>query len=254
MISVLARSRSGHDEAPAGRLEARPLYSQVRDLLVRQIIEGQWKPGSYLPSEPQLAAEFGVSIGTIRKATEDLASQGLLERQPGRGTRVSAHSSANSRFRFLRFVHPDGRPLEPVARLIARSMGKPTPQDRLHLALAPRDSVVVLTRTRSERGVPLIFERIALPAGPFRKLKLRKGEDMTEEVYVLYQEQCGVTIVGTRDQVSLGFATVPMAQHLAVAVGAPMLAVRRVAFALDGRRAEYRESWTAALAYETDLD
>ena len=52
----------------------RPLYRQVYDLLVRRIAEGAWRPAEALPSEQALAAELGVSQGTVRKALDALAS------------------------------------------------------------------------------------------------------------------------------------------------------------------------------------
>src|SRR3546814_4534762 len=60
--------------------EARPLYAQVRTLLLQRLIEGVWKPGTALPSEMQLAQELGVSQGTVRKALDDLAAENLVIR------------------------------------------------------------------------------------------------------------------------------------------------------------------------------
>ena len=54
-------------ESPLGY---RPLYRQVRALLVRRLAEGVWQPGQLLPSEGQLAAELGVSQGTVREALD----------------------------------------------------------------------------------------------------------------------------------------------------------------------------------------
>jgi len=241
-------------EKAGPRLELRPLYMQARDLLVQRIIDGVWTPGSYLPSEMQLAGELGVSVGTIRKATEDLADQGLLERQHGRGTRVVAHSNASSRFRFLRFVHPDGRPLNPTACLIERSVQKASTDDQEHLGLAAREQALVLVRTRTEAGIALIYERIALPAQMFEQLGIEVGQELQEEVYVLYQKRCGVTIVRTLDQVSVDVACAAAADHLGLTAATPLLKVRRIAFSLDGRRVEFRQSWTDALRYETKLD
>jgi GntR family transcriptional regulator len=246
----LVVSRGAADEP----LAARPLYQQARDLLVRRIIDGVWAPGRYLPSEQQLSREFGVSIGTLRKATQDLVDQGLLERLHGRGTRVVLHSSARSRFRFLRFVHPDGRAFQPVARVLRRTVKAATAEDRAHLALARGDRVVVLNRLRSEDGEAMVYERVALPADLFAALDLERGSDMTEEVYVRYQRQCGVTIVRTEDEVGLDVADAEKAEALGVPEGGALLRVSRIAYALDGRRAEYRESWTARLRYRTKLD
>jgi GntR family transcriptional regulator len=244
----------GHESPPDRPLAPRPLYQQARELLIRKIIDGVWGPGGYLPSEQQLSRELGVSIGTLRKATDDLVEQGLLERQHGRGTQVVAHSSARSRFRFLRFVHPDGRIFDPVARLLRRTVRAANSVERTHLALERGARVVCLHRLRSEAGEALVFERVALPADLFLSLELDASVELSEEVYVFYQQQCGVTIVRAEDQVALDAADAETAQALSLAEGAAVLRVRRVAYGLDGRRVEHRESWTAKLRYQVELD
>jgi len=198
-------------EVPAGPLASRPLYLQARDLMLRRIVDGIWKPGGYLPSEPQLATDLGVSIGTIRKAMEDLVGQGLLERQHGRGTQVVPHSSDRSRFRFLRFVHGDGRPFRPVAHVIAAGVTRADAQDRARLALGAGARVLVLLRTRSEDGVPMVYERIALPADRFAQLGLEAGREMLEEIYVLYQARCGQTVARARDEIATDRASAAIA-------------------------------------------
>ena len=58
-----------------------------------RIAKGQLKVGDRLPSESELAAEFGVARMTIHGALAGLARQGLLVRRPGAGTRVAAPRS-----------------------------------------------------------------------------------------------------------------------------------------------------------------
>ena len=50
----------------------RPLYLQVRDLLVARIVAGEWRPGGTLPNEVDLARELSVSPGTVRRALEEM--------------------------------------------------------------------------------------------------------------------------------------------------------------------------------------
>ncbi len=63
-----------------------PLYAQVKTLLVQRIGSGAWKPGEMLPSEFQLAAEYRVSQGTVRKALLSLEADRLIVRRQGKGT------------------------------------------------------------------------------------------------------------------------------------------------------------------------
>lgn len=69
---------------------ARPKYRQVADELRRRINAGAMPPGSALPSEPALIAEFGVSRTSIREALSLLRSEGLIYTEMGRATFVRA--------------------------------------------------------------------------------------------------------------------------------------------------------------------
>lgn len=68
-----------------------PLYARVRQTLLDRIEVGIWAEGDFLPTEPELCAEMGVSRITIRRAVKELCDEGLLIRQQGRGTVVARH-------------------------------------------------------------------------------------------------------------------------------------------------------------------
>ena len=73
----------------AAAFSYKPLYLQVRDSLVRRLINGTWQPGQLIPSEMDLAREVGVSQGTIRKALDVMTAESLLVRRQGRVTFVA---------------------------------------------------------------------------------------------------------------------------------------------------------------------
>ena len=83
-----------------------PLYRQIRELLLRGLQSGEWKPGEPIPSETELAARYRVSQGTVRKAIDELAAANLVVRRQGRGTFVASHREVRTQFRFLR-LRPD---------------------------------------------------------------------------------------------------------------------------------------------------
>lgn len=64
------------------------LYIQLKEILIERINEGIYPAGSFIPSESKLISEFGVSITTVRKTINELASTGLVEKIHGKGTRV----------------------------------------------------------------------------------------------------------------------------------------------------------------------
>jgi GntR family transcriptional regulator len=67
----------------------RPEYRQVADALRQAIQDGEFPPGSLLPSEPELAARYGVTRATVNRALSDLRTEGLIRPQRGKGTTVN---------------------------------------------------------------------------------------------------------------------------------------------------------------------
>jgi DNA-binding GntR family transcriptional regulator len=86
----------------------RPLYLQVRDELWDRIVKGTWGPGAALPNEFLLAQELKVSIGTVRKAVDELVAEKAVSRQQGRGTFVLDRKSNQFRRDFDRLRNADG--------------------------------------------------------------------------------------------------------------------------------------------------
>lgn len=66
-----------------------PLYAQVKQRLLDRIEAGELAEGAFLPPEPQLCEETGVSRITLRRAVKELCDEGILIRQQGRGTVVA---------------------------------------------------------------------------------------------------------------------------------------------------------------------
>ena len=85
-----------------------PLYREVRNQIVQAISAGEWRAGDALPTEKQLCLRFGVSMGTLRKAVDDLTLSGVLVRQQGRGTFVARHSEDRYLFSFFHLMPRSG--------------------------------------------------------------------------------------------------------------------------------------------------
>ncbi|QQZ10124.1 GntR family transcriptional regulator [Heyndrickxia vini] len=65
-----------------------PIYLQVKNILKERILSGEYRIGTYIPSQEQLEHEFNVSKITIRNAVEELVGEGYLEKRSGKGTKV----------------------------------------------------------------------------------------------------------------------------------------------------------------------
>lgn len=78
----------GVREADKEFVVGEPRYVVIAGYLMRKIAAGRWAVGELLPTEPELAAEYGVSRETLRRSLRRLEVAGLISRHPGTGTRV----------------------------------------------------------------------------------------------------------------------------------------------------------------------
>ncbi|HEY8383214.1 MAG TPA: GntR family transcriptional regulator [Microvirga sp.] len=229
----------------------RPLYKQVRDLLVKRIGDGVWLPGQVLPSEPEIASDLGVSQGTVRKALDEMTAENLVVRRQGRGTYVARHDDARILFQFFKLVADSGERKFPESRVLKVGLSHDA-EAAATLGLKPKDQILSFDRVRSLDGQPCIFEHICLPGSLFPGLAER---EIPNNLYELYATEFGVTIGRASEKLKAVAATPDVAAALATSEGMPLLRVDRKAFALDGRLVEWRVSLcrTENLHYWSDL-
>jgi GntR family transcriptional regulator len=66
-----------------------PLYMQAADYITGQIASGKLRVGTRLPSERDLADQWGIAYQTVRRAMRELRERGLVASVVGKGTFVT---------------------------------------------------------------------------------------------------------------------------------------------------------------------
>lgn len=248
----MERPRMAHGRAQQEKPGFRPLYAQVRDVLVKRIVDNVWQPGALLPSEFEIAGDLGVSQGTVRKALDELETEKFVVRRQGKGTYVARHDEARILFQFFKLVPDTGKSEYPDSRIIGVTVAPADKRAAAALDLAANARVVRIERVRTLAGRICIVERILLPRVLFPGIEKR---DLPNNLYELYRSDFRVTVVHASEKLKAVAATRRESRHLGVTAGAPLLAVDRTAFALDGRPVEWRVSLcrTDRLHYLSDL-
>jgi GntR family transcriptional regulator len=219
----------------------RPLYHQIKELLIKSLAALEWRPGETIPSELDLAARFGVSQGTVRKAIDALAADNLVVRRQGKGTFVATHTEEKaSMFRFLRIRRNDGHEEYPLSRLVDVRRGKASAEVARALELKPGDPVITLRRLLDYGGEPAVLDEIVVPAHLFKGLTHGKIERYRGSMYGLFEAQFGVRIVRAREKLTAVSAEPDRAKLLRVAPGTPLLAVDRVTYTFGDDPVEWR--------------
>jgi GntR family transcriptional regulator len=222
-----------------GRFSTRPLYLQVKDMLVQRIVAGAWKPGAAIPNEIELSRELGISVGTVRKALDEMESERLISRRQGRGTFVIDQSSDECAIRFSNIRDPDGIRISGdigSSEIVPASANET--EARL-LQLRGGEPVFRLHRVRMHDDHPFMVEDSTIPQARFPGLA--QESEISPSIVVLAHSY-GVLLARASEKISVTTAEGRVAEELQVAKGTPLLKLDCVVFAIDGRPIEWHTS------------
>ncbi len=229
-----------------------PLYLQVIEHLRARMAEGEWKAGDALPSEFALAAQIGVSQGTVRKALNQMASDNLIDRRQGKGTYMPEQSPARALYHFFRLVRRDGTAVIPA--LLSQTITRVDAAPALNRTLnAGRRKLWKISRLRAVDGRPALVEFSFLD--PVKFPGLSPDTPLPNALYSHYQSVAGHTVTRAEDILTARAAPAEVAGQLALPEGAPLMLAERTAWDLSGHPIEVRQSWilTSNMGYRVDL-
>ena len=218
-------------------LSARPLYLQVRDVLAQGIAAGRWKPGTAMPNEFDLACEYGVSTGTMRKSLDLMEVERLITRRQGRGTFVNDQASKEFATRFSNIRTADGERVTGQVELGEVSEGAASELERTRLRLQIDEIVYRVRCVRLHQNRPFMVEEASMPATLFPRLTEING--FPHAIVALAQKN-GILVGGAEERISIHAATPAVAEALRIAPSSPILVLDRVMMTLEGRPIEWR--------------
>lgn len=229
---------------PAASISAQPgiAYRKVKSILISEIASGELQPGVKFPNETVLAKRFGVSVGTLRRAVEELVAENILVRQHGRGTFVRSLDEERFLFQFFKLADRDGNFEYPKVELVAFSQGAADSQEAKVLGLQPGDAVFRLENVLSLQNLATVHDRISIDAKLFEGLTQQCLSQRSGTIYELYQRRFGVTIACADERLRAEDADARSAELLGIAPGTSVLRIERVAFTVQNRPCEWRIS------------
>lgn len=223
-----------------------PLYRQVKRALIRLIEHGRYAPADCLPSESSIATSLQVSIGTLRKAVDELVQENVLIRRQGKGTFVAMHN--NDRFLF-HFFHVEKRGMDvsqeheyPTVECVAFEKTRATDEEAAALGIRVGEPIFRIGNRLKLGGRAVVYDRLAVSAQTFKGMTEKRFIERLSTVYHLYQRDYGITVLRAQERARATCASREISRVLGVLPGLPILEVHRVALTFGDKPVEYRIS------------
>ena len=230
-----------------------PRYRVVKRALQKMMETGQYAAGSVLPNETTLAASLQVSVGTLRRAVDELVHEHILVRRQGKGTYVALHSPARFMFQFFHvephwdFGDDDAMRLQtpaeyPAIECLSFSTGRASSVQASALQIKPAESVIKIENRLllSQRAV--MRDQIYLSSALFKNMNEKKFVNRPSTIYSLYQTEFSISVLRTTERARALTADAASAKILGIATGTPVMEIHRLALTFGDRPVEYRVS------------
>lgn len=224
-----------------------PLYSQVALAIEKKLQNNTWDIDQPLPAEPDMAQLFGVSVGTIRKAVDNLVDRGVLTRRQGSGTFVKRYSETGYWNRFQRFQSLDRKLIHWQGKLVAFERCPANKEVATALHIKPGDEILHVIREMRFAGQnadltqPFGWDQSWLRLPEFKNLTAAAYEQNGDlSLYEIYEKVACIVIVAASDFLSVQ-ETIPDPLHpQAAALTGPFYKMQRQARTFCGITVEYR--------------
>lgn len=213
-----------------------PLYAQIVEQLRQDIQTGLFRQTGRLPTEGELSEQYHVSRITIRRAVDELVSQGLVEKKQGKGTFICApkftRGFGSGPMSFTEMCTANG--LTASAKILEAGIKCPeTASVREMLGLKENEPAVRICRLRYAGDKPLVMEDNYYPLEYAYLLSIDLENDST---YRYLREVKGIELRATTMRLSIVRADAKLAKLLQVSRNAPQLEMTGKVVRLDDGR------------------
>ena len=228
-----------------------PKYHQIYLVLREHLAEGRYRDG--LPAELRLVQQFGVARATVRKALERLEREGLIDRRPGRGTRLRkttepAAKESSGLGGLLENIVSMG--LRTQVKVLSCTVVTAPASVSRRLVLPAGSRVQRAVRVRSNHEGPLSHITTWVPAELARGFGRR---ELAHEPILLLLERAGVRIGRAAQSISACPADATVAAQLGVEPGTALLAVDRLVYDADERPVQWLQGLYRPDRYQYEM-
>jgi GntR family transcriptional regulator len=227
-----------------GGIDGVPRYRWIREQLLRKVVDGSLQRGQQLPGEGQLAKQYGVSLGTMRKAIDGLVEQHVLVRRQGKRTFIAPRDSATAvRLSFHMVGIDDAKELPAFDDVLAITSRPASTIESKRLERPAGTEMIEVRRTRRFSSGDKMFELVILPKSLFPNFAKRLGRQRPSLLYEFYEQKYGINVMNFEERLRAVLANPEQARVIGCKQGLALLEIERVAFDFNQQPVEMRLSY-----------
>jgi GntR family transcriptional regulator len=213
----------------------KPLYLQLRDIIVDLIDSGEFSPGDTLPGERALAEMYDISRVTVRKCIASLVDEGYVERRQGKETTVAQKKVVHNLGPLLGIVEEllNNEGFKATVNVIHKGFEAPTSTVRKFLRLGDsnKSQVYAFSRVLEKNGKPLAINHSYVP---YDIGKIVDSLDLSKDKVFAYLENCGYNLSYGEQEITSSLCTREESTYLKYDAGRPVLVIRRTTYLENG--------------------
>jgi GntR family transcriptional regulator len=230
-----------------------PLYHQIYVLVREKILSGVYPNGSLIPTEKELEKMFDVSRITVKRALDELATEGLVMRQRGRGTTITFSNPVSSSPTSMDGLLEDMLSIvkETTVKVLEFDYVIAPPQASDALKLPASTLVQKAIRIRHKENMPFSYVITYLPEDIGRSFTF---DELENEPILALIERSGKSISRARQTITATLADNTTGPALDVSIGSPLLKVSRIVFDDADKPVEYITIYYRTDHYQLNLE
>ncbi len=220
-----------------------PLYSQLKNLILNRIENGEFKEETQIPSEQELCEKYDISRPTVRQAISELTNNGYLYKEKGKGTFVAKSKTKVDIKNYSGFTASILDSEDPGQYKIV-SMKKIQDSssqilDEVFGSLGnnvKNEGFAEIKYVVNQKNDVLSLNTSYIPLGLFPDII----EDMTAKKpsYDILRGKYPLLPVKTKSTIEIIYTSQEEAQHLHIQTGCPLMKIDNVLFSKSGQAVE----------------
>lgn len=231
-----------------------PLYIQLKELLLQELDDGLYPPGSTFPPEMTLVGQYGLSRATVRQAIKDLEHEGYISRIQGKGTIVIREKSSLKRglsqlTSFTEDMKAHG--YETTTKILDYEIGVAPHRIAELLQIPDSKTIIHINRLRVVNKIPVAINTSYVNL-PEDVCMLQEDLERTVSLYAIF-EMKKIPLIETDKTIEAISANAEQAKLLGVPEGNPLLKVEGIVFTLNHQPLEYHVVLSRSDMYKYSL-